>query len=206
MFFISIFSREIKLMKKYTTRYIAYVAVLTAMAFALMIFPHLPILPAFSFLEFDFADVPIAFAGLVFGPIAAVITAVLKVALYFICGFSKTSGVGELSNLIVSLAFGLSVSIIYNIRRTKGTLIAAFISGIIIEVIIAMLSNWFIIVPLFIKLNEAYAFLKSAEYIFAGVLPFNLIKFGAQAMIGFMLFKSVEKALPFKTETKPRKE
>ena len=196
-------------MKRHTTRYIAYVAVLTAMAFGLMIFPHFPILPApANFLQFDFADVPIVFAGLIFGPIAAVTTAVLKITLYFICGLSSTGGAGELSNLIVSITFALSISLIYNIRRNKVTLLIAFAASIGIEICVAIFSNRFIIVPLYIKILELPPFLVdyilSDAYILYAVPLFNFIKFGLQALIGFTLFKSLEKALP-KFTLKPKK-
>jgi len=201
MWFISIFSREVKIMKKHTTRYLAYVAVLTAMAFGLMVFPHLPILPApANFLKLDFADVPVVFAGLIFGPIAAVITAGLKIALYLICGFSDTLGVGELSNLIVSLTFALTISILFNIKRNKITLLIAFVSSIVVVICVAMFSNKFIIVPLYIRLLELPQFLVdyvlSDAYILGAVPLFNFIKFELQALIGFMLYKSLEKVLP----------
>ena len=196
------FSREIKLMKKQPTRYIVFIAVLIAMSLVFMLFLHFPILPAYSFLKMDFADVPVAFAGLMFGPVSAVIVAVLKVALYLLVKGTDSACIGELSNVICALAFGLSVSLIYHSKRNVLTLCLAFIGGVLIEVTVSVFSNWFIILPLYVKAGFFPAVAVTTKLLFSGIMAFNFIKFGLQATIGFMLFKSLEKALPFKTVKK----
>ncbi len=199
---MSIFSREIKLMKKRPTQYIVFIAVLSAISLVFMIFLHFPVLPGFPYLKLDFADMPVAVAGLMFGPIGVAITAVMKVGLYLLVKGTDSAFIGELSNLICALAFGLSVSLIYHSKESIGSLIMAFIFGVVIEAAVAVFSNWFIILPMYINAGFLPAAEKTAETLFAGIMAFNLIKFSIAAAIGFTLYKAVERVLPFKTEKK----
>ncbi|MDR1094002.1 MAG: ECF transporter S component [Clostridiales bacterium] len=206
MFFRSLFLREFSLIKKRPTFYLAALGSLSALSYVMMLVFHFPILPAYGFLKVDFADVGVAVAVVVLGPISAVIVAAAKCLLYLPIDIGETGGVGLLSNFICSFFFTATIAVVFHLRtlsrqttpkRDAVFLIAAFVAGVIVETIAAMLSNWFIVIPLFIQvLGEGYRSVQNAAYIFAGVLPFNLIKFSMQAAAAYLLCHALVRILP----------
>jgi riboflavin transporter FmnP len=98
--------------------------------------------------------------------------------------------VGELSNFICAAVFGLTASAVYNIKRNDTCLIIALVAAVLVEAGAAMLTNWFIIFPLYIAVGfDFVGAFKTGYVFFAGILPFNLIKFGIQAAAAFAVIK-----------------
>ena len=195
---MSVFSRELKLMKSKPAYYIAVIAILSGMSYGLMFILHIPVIPAYSHLKLDFADLGVALAALMLGPMSAVIVAFVKCALYLPFDMENL-GVGVLSNFICCVAFAVALSLLFNIKRSDKMLAIALVSAVAIEIAIALLSNYFIIGPLFIKvMGEGVKFLRTPAYLFGGVLPLNLIKFGIAALLAFGVFKGVQAAMPDK--------
>lgn len=134
---------------------IAACAMLSAMAFVLMLleFPVTP--PAMGHLKMDFSDVPALFAGLVFGPWYAVVVELVKNLLELIVkGIGTQMGFGNLMNFIVGCAYVVPFSVVMkkhkdNMKDTK-TILLASLGGLLTIVIIGIGANYFV-APLFFK-------------------------------------------------------
>ena len=134
---------------------IAVCAMLSAMAFVLMLleFPVTP--PAMGHLKMDFSDIPALFAGVFFGPVYAVIIELVKNLLELIVkGIGTQMGFGNLMNFIVGCAFVLPFSVVLRKRKDKmkesGTIFLADICGLVSILIIGFAANYFV-APLFFK-------------------------------------------------------
>lgn len=173
------------------------VALLGAIASLLMLFKFpLPFAP--PFMDIDISEVPGIIAGFIFGPFWGFVVIVIKLLLKFITQGSGTGGFGELSNLIVSAAFVVTASLIYKRKRTFKNAIFALSVGVVLMTILATLSNYFIIFPLYGIPMQTFAptmakinpFVKNVPtLILFSIVPFNIIKGILNSVIAVILYK-----------------
>lgn len=179
------------------------VALLGAIAMILMFFRFpLPFAP--PFMDIDISEVPGIIAGFIFGPFWGFVVIVIKLLLKFLVQGSSTGGYGELSNLIVSSAFVVTASLIYKRKKTFTNAIFSMTVGIILMTILATLSNYFIIFPLYGIPMETFAptiakinpLVKNVPtFILFSIVPFNIIKGALNAIVSGILYKPLLKAL-----------
>ena len=132
----------------FTTQNGAGMAVFSAMAFAVYLL-EIPIFagtPA-SFLELDFSNVFVMLAGFMYGPIPAVIVAVVKELIHITVG--STGGVGELANFIITTAYVLIPSIVYCKKKGIKAVVLTLIIACLVQTSISLLVNKFINFPFF---------------------------------------------------------
>ncbi|MGL5694294.1 MAG: ECF transporter S component, partial [Peptostreptococcaceae bacterium] len=139
----------IKNQKKMSTRVLAMIGMLSAIAYVLQfISVPIPIFP--SFLKLDVSDIPAILGGMSIGPLAGFIIALIKNVLQI--GVSFTGGVGELANAIIGGTYVVIISYAYRRRSDiKGVLIGALI-GTIGMAIVGCVANYFVVTPLYGKL------------------------------------------------------
>lgn len=195
--------RKESIMKKSKVTKIAFVGMLGALSFVLMLlnFP-LPFAP--SFLKFDVAEMPALFAGFFMGPVAGLEVVIVKLVLKIAIQGTDTAFVGELMNLVGSATFVLLASVIYQKDRTKrGAVISMVVSSVTVSVVFIFL-NAYIAFPMYSKLYgmpmEAIIGMGSAvnpritnmtTLMLYSVFPFNLIKHAFTDVITFILYKRV---------------
>ncbi|CDQ39235.1 MULTISPECIES: ECF transporter S component [Virgibacillus] len=136
----------------------------------------LPFLPAY--LKIDFSDVPAMMASLIFSPIAGVIVVAIKNLLY-IAVTGAADPIGAVANFLAGIMLVLPVSILYHRFKGVKSVISGLAAGTIIMALGMSLLNYVIILP-------AYGWLMGWEgmssstvkwaAIYAGILPFNIIK------------------------------
>lgn len=167
------------------TKRIVGIAVFSAMAFVVS-YLEFPIFPATGFLKLDFSAVFVCLAGFIFGPIAGVSVSFVKELL---CWFTKSStgGVGELANFVVTLGLFLLPAIVYVYRKGLKTVIFTMIIGCLIQTALALISNRYIMFPLFMGSGAKQVFASVWYY----VLFFNLIKSVSVSLITIFLYKRV---------------
>ena len=117
-----------------------------------------------------------------------------------------TAGVGELADLIIGLTFVISAGLIYKKMKTLNGAIASLSIGAFIATVVALLVNYFILIPAYINIAnfpiETIVGMCSMipginvdnfliTYIFAGALPFNLFRFVIVGILTFLLYKRV---------------
>lgn len=181
-------------MKKPTrnTAFLAYSALMTAIAILLNYFPEIPIpLPFAPWLKLDFSFVPMLLLGFTLGPTAAVMSLLASNAVHLLS--ANTGGVGQLANVLIGLSFLMPPSIMYRRRRTMKTAVIGTIIGILGMVVVGLLSNQFILIPAL--LGDKAATFPMMDYLIQAIVPFNLIKGTVNALITFLLYKRLSHLL-----------
>lgn len=130
----------------FNTRYIAGVAILSAIAFVLQYIEiSIPIMP--FFLKFDFSDLPAVLGAFAYGPLAGVIIELLKNLIHM--PFSNSQFVGEISNFLLGAVFVLVTGLIYKSKKTKKNAIVGGTIGSVVMAVISIPSNFFFVYPLY---------------------------------------------------------
>lgn len=196
-------------MKKLNVRALCATAILGALSTVLMMLSFsIPVMP--SFIKMDFSELPALIASFAFGPVWGVGVCLIKNLINVL--FSTTGGIGELSNFILGAAFTAVAGIIYkHVRTRRGALIAAT-SGSAAMAVFSVLSNYFIIYPLYARfmmpeeviLGMYRVIAPDVNNLFDALLIFNLpftfVKGMADAAVCFLIYKSVSPLLKGKTK------
>ncbi len=160
-----------------------------------MIFPE--------FLDIQFSNLPVLIGGLTLGPLSGVIIVILRCLIKL--PFTSTAGIGELADVLIGIAVVLGSGLYYKFNRTKkGGIIALLISSVF-WVISAVLANYFIIMPFYLKAYGFEGVLGSikkviegineenfmAYYILYAVIPFNLLLSTLVNTITYFVYKKI---------------
>jgi riboflavin transporter FmnP len=173
---------------KITPRYIAVIAMFTALAFVSVVIAK--VIPNVAgFLSYEPKDSLIVIAGFIFGPVSSVLISLL-VSFIEMITISSTGIYGFIMNVIATCAFVLPATIIYKKDRTKRGAIIGLCVGVVIMTVCMLLWNY-IITPLYMKVDRS-AVVGMLLPIF---LPFNVIKGGINAGITLILYKPIVGAL-----------
>ncbi|NLO81647.1 MAG: ECF transporter S component [Clostridiales bacterium] len=189
----------------YTIRDITKIALLSAIAFVLMVFAEFPI-PLFpAFLKFDISDLPALIGAFAMGPVAGVIIEFVKNLVHFFFR-SETGGVGNLANFVVGVSFVFPAGLVYSLNKTrKGALIGMAV-GTVAMAFLASLANYYVLIPLYAKLYSMEAILEMMNkgnkaivdlktYILYAVIPFNILKAAIISLIAMLIYKKVSPIL-----------
>lgn len=167
------------------TKKIVGTALFAALSFVVSLL-EFPIFPAAGFLKLDFSAVFILLGGFMYGPIAGIIICAVKELIRFVMG-SGTGGIGEIANFLVTTSFIIVPTVVYRFRTGIKTVLITMAAGIVLQVGVALLSNRFIMFPLYMGNGAADAFNSLWHF----VALFNLIKGAAISVIVFLLYKRV---------------
>ena len=138
--------------KVLTTKFIANVAILSAVAFVLMMFDFPLLFIAPSFYKLDFSEVSVLIGGFAFGPWAAVLIEAVKIILKLLFKPTETMFVGELANFIIGIAFTVPAAIIYRKEKSKKNALLGMIQGTLVMVVVGILANYIGLLPLYSNL------------------------------------------------------
>lgn len=180
---------------------IAFIGLMGAVSAVLMLlrFP-IPFMP--PFLSFDLSGVMEMMGGLMFGPLEALCIIVVKILLQLVMQGSMSLGTGELQNFILSSAYVLPAVLIYYRKKTKKSAIVGMAVSSIIVAVVAVITNLYLIIPFYVKLfgmsmddiismcsavNPAMK--DTMSLVIFGLVPFNLIKYGATSVVTFIIYK-----------------
>jgi len=169
-----------------TTKKLTVLSMMAAISILLIYLLHFPIFPAAPFLEYDPADIPIFMCTFLFGPLTGLL---LCVVVSFLQGIliSSTAGiVGIMMHIVATGSFVLVAGNIYKRNKTRKNAAIALLAGVITMTVVMCLWN-IVITPLYMKIPVS-EFLK---LLLPVILPFNLIKAGANALITFLLYKRI---------------
>ncbi len=193
-----------------STKQMVLVSLLAALSYVLMLI-HLPY-KHLGFLEIEFSDIPAVFAALQFGPFAGVFVELIKNIIKAITA-STTSGIGELANFIISIAYIIPVGILYKVRKARQIkhgnskswsgifMIFLFFVGTAAMVITGALLNYFVMIPLYARLFGGMdvvvgiaaagvpAIKNLGSLVLLGITPFNIAKGIGISIIGYYAFR-----------------
>ncbi|MBO5683269.1 MAG: ECF transporter S component [Clostridia bacterium] len=164
---------------------VAVIAMFCALAYACMLVVKIPV----QFLTLDIKDSLIILCGLIFGPLTAVVVSFMVPFLEFVT-ISGTGVYGLVMNVLSSLSFSLTASLIYRYKKTFYGAISGLASGILAMTAIMMLANLFI-TPYYMGVPTATV----AALIPKLLLPFNLIKAVLNAAIVLLFYKPISNIL-----------
>lgn len=190
-----------------TTKTIAKMAVLAAVAFVLMLFDFsIPFVP--SFYKLDFSELPVLVGGFALGPLAAVIIEAVKIILNVLFTGSATAYVGEFANFVVGCAFCVPAVIYYQKNKTKEGAIKGMILGTCCLVLTGMLVNYFVMLPAYsyffhmpmdviIGMGTALVPLITNRFTFVllATSPFNLVKGVLVSILTQLIYKRISPLL-----------
>ena len=163
------------------------VAMFAALAYLSMIVLRVPDIG--GFLTMDFKDVIITVSSMFFGPISAVIISILVPFLEFLT-ISGTGVYGLIMNILSSLAFSLTASLIYKYRKTFGGAILGLGCAVLSMTAVMMAAN-LLITPYYMNMPTAAV----AEMIPKLLLPFNFTKAMLNASLTLILYKPLTAAM-----------
>ena len=165
-----------------TTKKIATLAVLAAIAYVVMLIGRIPVV---LFLKYDPKDVIIALAGFIYGPLSAVAVSVV-VSFIEMLTVSTTGPIGLIMNVVSTCSFVCIASLIYKKRRSMSGAIIGLVIGAIAMTVIMMLWNY-LITPI----HMGYPRGQVAAMLVPTFLPFNLLKSGLNAALTILIYKPV---------------
>lgn len=153
-------------------------SVFTALAYVIH-FVHIPV----GFLNLDFKDVVTAVCGMYFGPLAGVAIAVLVPVLEFVT--VGTTGVyGLIMNVIGSVTFVGTASVIYRFKRTLSGAVVGLVSAVLSMTAVMMAAN-LLITPYYMGVSTS----EVAGLIPTLLLPFNAVKAILNASLTMCVYK-----------------
>lgn len=202
---------------------IAMLALFSALAALLYILNFsLPFFP--GFLEFRFSDIPVLIGTFVLGPVSGCIIVVMMVLLKLVIVSTSTFFVGDLADILVGAALVLPVGLVYDRMRTlKGALLGMGL-GTLISTALAVFLNRFLLVPAYVALMfegswEPILVMMTplfpdctqenfySIYLWAAVLPFNLLRCIVAALVTLLVYKHISRAVNKLNERlRPKKE
>ena len=170
----------------------AIVGVLSAIAYLLMFMEFsVPLMPVF--IKMDLSDFP----ALIGSPAGGIIIALIKNLLHLTV--TSTGGVGELSNFILNAVFILPAGLLYKKKKSKKSACGGAVLGAILMALVSVVSNYFVVYPVYYNFMPADTILAAYQAIFPGVksilqslivfnMPFTFVKAMISVVITFLVY------------------
>lgn len=183
-------TKKVSFKGRFTAKRLALMAIFVALSFSVSIlsFSLFPASPVF-FLELDFGNVFILLISFLLGPIEGVIVCVLKETLRIFAG--STGGIGELANMLMTSAYILLPSIVYQYKKGFRWVLITLGAACFIGTGAALLINRFITFPLFLG-KEGVTFFEGNFWL---IVAFNFIKTVSISILTVLLYKRLSNFL-----------
>ena len=191
---------------------IAVLALFSALAGVLYIFNFALPFAFPSFLEFKFSDVPVLIGTFALGPLSGCIIVVMMVLIKLVCVSTTTMFVGDVADIIITIAFCLPAGLIYKKNRTFKGALAGMIVGSLVSIAVAIVANRVLLVPFYVEwmfggswdpilgmmtplfpsctVENFYTF-----YLWVSVLPFNALRCLVASLITIFVYKHISRAI-----------
>lgn len=190
------------------TRYLTLCAMMGALAMILHIFDFPVPFLAPGFYKLDFSEIPVMIGAFYLGPVGGVIIELVKILLKLVVKGTSTAFVGDLANFVVGCSFVVPASIVYHVKKTRGTAVAGLVTGTVIMTVFGSMFNAFYLLPAFSKLygmpldaivgmgtaiNPAIN--SVAMLVLLAVAPLNLLKGVLISVPTMVLYKRISRVL-----------
>ena len=161
------------------------IAVFSALAFIVSFAVRIPV----QFLTFDAKDAVIAIAAFVYGPVSAVLMALIA-ALIELVTISDTGVYGFIMNFASSATFALIASAVYKFKKSFLGSVVGLYGAVVGTIGVMMLLNLFV-TPFYMGVPRSVV----VDLIPTLLLPFNAAKALMNAAIALLLYKPLTHAL-----------
>lgn len=192
-----------KTTKRISVRKLTGTAMLSAIAYVLMFLDFsVPFMP--SFIKMDLSELPALIGAFAYGPVAGVVICLVKNVIHLM--ITTTGGVGELSKFLLGASFVLVAGGVYRFKKSRkgaliGSVLGAFVMGMF-----SIISNYFLVYPIYYNFMPQDAILAAYQLIFSGVknilqclivfnAPFTFIKGMISVVITFIIYKRISPIL-----------
>ena len=185
------------LQRRSRSRNISYVAMFSALGIPLFFAP--------GFYKMDLSELPVLMSAFYLGPVAGVITELLKVLLKLLLKGTSTAFVGDFANFVVGCTFVLPAAVIYHHHKTRRSAIIGMAVGTLCMTVFGSLFNALYLIPKFAELfhlpiDQIVAMGTAVNkgitsvptLVLFAVVPFNLIKGIVDSALTYLLYKRVE--------------
>ena len=173
-------------------------------AIACILFLPIFEIPVVAFYKLDFSTFPAILAGFAMGPIQAFFVILIKDLFHLT--MTSTGGIGELADFLMSCAYVIPASLIYQRIKSKKSALISMIFGSISMTIIACFINNYIMIPLYQNFMPIEAIIamgtkvlpfvnSQTELILYITAPFNIIKGVALSTVTYLLYKRISPLL-----------
>lgn len=176
-------------MKKEQIRQLTALAMLTALAYLVMVVCRLPLVPEMGFLKYDPKDIILVICGFLFGPLPC-LAVTACVTLLEMLTVSSSGLIGFVMNILASLAFSLPAAFLYQKKRNIQSALVGLVLGVILMTGIMLLWN-----DLLTPLYTGWPRDKVVALLIPAILPFNLIKGGLNLSLTLLLYQPLNRAL-----------
>ena len=188
-----------KIHKPMETRKVTGLGILGALSIVLTLIPFLrfPLIPAAPFLEYDAADIPIMIGTFIYGPAAGLILTIVVSVIQGTTVSSQSGIIGIIMHIISTGTFAVVGGSIYKCNKSMlGAAFAILMGGL--SACAIMIPANLLFMPLFIPTLTIEGVLKMITPI---ILPFNLLKYGINGALCFLLYKRIKKPIEFITNS-----
>lgn len=189
--------------KRTKVRRLTLAAMMGAVAFILMYFSFsVPVLSPFA--SFDLSYLPELIGGFVLGPIGAIEIISVKIVLKLVFAGTTSLFTGEVQKFLLSMAYVVPAVLYYRSRRTKKAAAASLVLGSICGILIAILTNIFLIFPVYMKLygmdwaaivdmcTAVNPWITNIPTMIAfSIIPFNIISYGVTSLLAMLVYKKI---------------
>jgi len=165
-------------------------AILAALSIVLVYFVRFPIFPSAPFLEYDMADVPILIGTFLYGPVNGLLLTVVVSVIQGLTVSAQSGWIGIVMHIIATGALVLVAGTIYYYKRTRAGAVTALICGSLAMTLTMVPLNLFFTVR-FMGVSRDVV----VSMLMPTIIPFNLIKAGANSIITFFVYKSAGRVL-----------
>lgn len=161
-----------------STRKIAHIAILSTLSFLLM-YLQFPLIPSASFLQFDFSILPVLIGLVMIDLQSALGILILRTLLKLMLNNGGiTTLIGMPMNVVALGVFLLAIVFIWKRKPSLKNYVLASIVGTVGLTLAMLVLNYVYAVPLYAKFAnfDISTILGLGNYLFAMVVPFNLIE------------------------------
>ena len=190
--------------RRISVRAIAVCAMLSAVAFVLMLmdFPVPFLIP--DFVKMDVSELPSLLASFALGPVYGVVVCLVKNLLHLL--MTSTGGIGELCNFLMGACFAIPAGLIYQkFKSHKGAVVSALVGSVVMAALSVPI-NYFISYPFYTSFMPLEAIIGMYQEIRPsanGLLeclitfnaPFTLIKGLLTSVLCFLIYKPLSPLL-----------
>ena len=160
-------------------------AMFAALAYGITFVFRIPV----SFLTFDAKDAVLTVASFIYGPLAAIVMALIP-ALIELITISGTGLWGFIMNFASSLCFAFTASVIYKYKRSLNGAIIGIFASVLTTTALMMLLNIFV-TPVYMGVSREAVI----ELLPSLLFPFNLAKTMMNAAITMLIYKPISIAM-----------
>ncbi len=189
-------------------RRVSVIGICAAMATVLHMLDFSVLFLAPEFYKLDFSEIPVLLCGFYLGPSATVACEGVKILLKLLFKGTSTAFVGDFANFVVGCSLVLPATIVYHIRKTRGSAIVGLIAGTACMTVFGSAFNAVYLLPRFaelygIPLDTIIAMgtavhsgvTNVSSFVMLCVAPLNLLKGTVVSVLTLLLYKRVKKVL-----------